>query len=177
LQGNARELAHEVALFVGERNSAEERDGVLTVLLLNPFDLADGRCECLFPADGFEAFAFDALKGAEETVGVVVLKVTLDTLGAEFASVEWELLPRLEANDLIVSDLELDAALLTAKAAMSFDKFLRFTAPLPAACAPLSKTRRCIAMPTPSNTRTALMLRPLKIRKPRMLCGGKVNCR
>ena len=39
--------------------------------------------------------------------------------------VERELLPRLEADDLIVLDLELDAALLAAEAAVRLDQMIR----------------------------------------------------
>ena len=68
------------------------------------------------------------LVGVEETVGMVVLKVALDALGTEHALVEGELLPRLEADDLIVLDLELDAALLAAEAAVRVDDPVRFDA-------------------------------------------------
>jgi len=54
------------------------------------------------PADGLEAFAFDALNRVEQPVGMIVLQVTLDAFRAEPAFVEGELLPRLEADDAIV---------------------------------------------------------------------------
>ena len=59
-----------------------------------------------------------ALVGAEQAVGMGPLQIALDALGTEHAAVEGELLPRLEADDLIVLDLELNAALLAAEAAM-----------------------------------------------------------
>ena len=45
--------------------------------------------------------------------------------GTEHAAVERELLPRLEADDLIVADLELNTALLAAEAAMRLHQPLR----------------------------------------------------
>src|SRR5262252_10326142 len=50
------------------------------------------------------------------------LQVALDALGAQHAPVERELLPRLEADNLVVPDLELHAALLAAETAMRLDK-------------------------------------------------------
>ena len=50
------------------------------------------------------------------------LQVALHAFGAEHAAVERKLLPRLEADDLVVFDLELDAALLAAEAAVRLDE-------------------------------------------------------
>src|SRR5262249_50036035 len=51
-------------------------------------------------------------------------QITLDAFRTEHALVEREVLPRLEADDLVVLDLELDAALLAAEAAVSLDEML-----------------------------------------------------
>src|SRR5579875_1942122 len=56
------------------------------------------------------------------------LQVAFDAFWAEHAAVKRELLPRLEANDLIPPDLELDAALLSTEAAVRFDEPLHLRA-------------------------------------------------
>src|ERR1019366_4834208 len=55
---------------------------------------------------------------------MVALEITLHTLWAEHAAVKWKLLPRLEADDSILTDLQLDSTLLSAKAAMCLDQLL-----------------------------------------------------
>jgi hypothetical protein len=54
----------------------------------------------------------------EPAVGVIVLEVALDALRAELPLVEGELLPRLDADDLLVLHRERHAALLSAEAAV-----------------------------------------------------------
>ena len=49
---------------------------------------------------------------------MVALQIALDALGTEHAAVERELLPRLEADHAVLADLELNAALLAAEAAV-----------------------------------------------------------
>ena len=49
------------------------------------------------------------------------LQIALDALRTEHAVIERKLLPRLEADDLVVLDLELNAALLAAEAAVRLD--------------------------------------------------------
>ena len=56
------------------------------------------------------------------------LQVALDALRAEHAAVERKVFPRLEADDLVVLDLELDAALLAAEAAVRLDQAVRLDA-------------------------------------------------
>src|SRR5688500_7406934 len=56
------------------------------------------------------------------------LQVALDALRAQHAAIERELLPRLEADHLVVAHLELDAALLAAEAAMRLHQPLRLDA-------------------------------------------------
>ena len=53
-----------------------------------------------------------------QPVGMRALQVALHALRAEHAAVEREVLPRLEADHLVVAHLELDAALLAAEAAV-----------------------------------------------------------
>ena len=77
---------------------------------------------------GAEAAAATTDRGASavvQPVGMRALQVALDALRAEHAAVERELLPRLEADDLVVADLELDAALLAAEAAVRLDEPVR----------------------------------------------------
>src|SRR5690606_30130334 len=58
-------------------------------------------------------------------VGMVLLEVALHSLGTEHPAVERELVPRLHAHDDVVLDLELQAALLTAEAAVRLDISVR----------------------------------------------------
>src|SRR5215831_7220798 len=57
---------------------------------------------------------------------MLVLHVALDSLGAEAALIEREVLPRFKTDDTVVLYLELNAALLPAKAAMCFYQPIRF---------------------------------------------------
>src|SRR5688572_32802936 len=50
------------------------------------------------------------------------LQVAFHSLGTKHALIEGKLLPRLEADHLVVLDFELNAALLAAKTAMRLDK-------------------------------------------------------
>jgi hypothetical protein len=56
------------------------------------------------------------------------LKVPLHALWTEHAAVERELFPGFEANDHVISNLELDPALLAAKAAVRLHQALGFCA-------------------------------------------------
>ena len=60
----------------------------------------------------------------EQAVGMAALQVALDALGAKHPAVEGKLLPRLEAGHAVVADLELNAALLAAEAAVGLDQLL-----------------------------------------------------
>jgi hypothetical protein len=62
-----------------------------------------------------------ALVGVQQPVGVRALQVALDALRAELALVERELHPRLEPDDLLALDQQLQAALLPAEAAVCLD--------------------------------------------------------
>src|SRR5580765_3059444 len=50
------------------------------------------------------------------------LKITLHSFGTEHSAVERKLLPRLEPDDLVIFDLELNAALLAAETAVRLDE-------------------------------------------------------
>ena len=132
-QAEAGELADEVALLVGERHPAEHGERVGAVLGLDPLDLGDDAVEGVVPARGPEPVGRRrvALERVEEPVGVVALQVALDALGAELALVERELVPRLEADDLVVLHLQLDAALLPAEAAVRLHRAVRVDARVP----------------------------------------------
>ena len=64
---------------------------------------------------------------------MVRLQIALHAFRAEHSAIERELLPRLEADDLVVADLQLNAALLSAEAAMrlyqTFRRIPRFILP------------------------------------------------
>ena len=76
------------------------------------------RSSAVVPVDRLEAAPLVARERRQQAVGVLVLHVALHALGAELPAVERELFPRLEADDLVVLHLELDAALLAAEAAV-----------------------------------------------------------
>ena len=74
---------------------------------LDAADLGDGAVERVVPRPaGTRRARRVALQRVEQPVGVAVLQVALDALGAELALVERELVPRLEADDLVVLDLQ-----------------------------------------------------------------------
>src|SRR5579872_822412 len=54
---------------------------------------------------------------------MAALHVALDALGAEHTVIEREIFPGLEADDLILSDFQLDAALLATETTMSLYQF------------------------------------------------------
>ena len=84
---------------------------------LNFADGLDGAIQRFIPC-GFAKTVVRADQRREQPVGMFVLQVALDALGAEHAAIDRELFPRLEADDLVVVNLELNAALHAAEAAM-----------------------------------------------------------
>ena len=124
LERDARELAVEVSLLVGHRRAAEKGERIFSMLRLNLFDLRCGRVQRLVPARGAKAVGA-ANERREQAVGVIVLHVTLHAFRAELALVDGEFFPRLEPDDLVVFDLELDAALHAAKAAVRLHELVR----------------------------------------------------
>ena len=116
----ARELAHQVRLLVGERRTGEHGDAVPPVAGLEAPDALGDEVEGLVPRDAAEAAA-GAHERVEQAVGVVVLEIALDALRAELSLVERELLPGLDADHPLVLHEQRDAALLTAEAAVRVD--------------------------------------------------------
>ncbi len=62
-----------------------------------------------------------AFHRVHDPVGMAALQVALDALRAELALVEREVVPGFEADHFVVVHLQLDAALLTAEAAVRVD--------------------------------------------------------
>ena len=58
------------------------------------------------------------------------LQIAFHALRTEHAAIEWKLLPRLEADDLVVLYFELNATLLAAKATVRFHETIRRDAPI-----------------------------------------------
>ena len=86
---------------------------------LDSLDLACRALQRRVPVDRLEAAArLVARERRQQTIRVLVLHVALHALRAQLALVEGELLPGLEPDDLFVLHFELDAALLTAEAAV-----------------------------------------------------------
>src|SRR5262249_26378565 len=108
-------------------------EGVTPVRLLDAPDRPDDASERVVPAHRPETLALDADERAAQAIGVLVLHVALDALRAELAAVERELLPGLEADDLLVLDAKLDPALLPAETAMGLDLAIRLADRRPAA--------------------------------------------
>ena len=61
-----------------------------------------------------------------EAIGVLVLHIPLYAFWTEFAEVEGKVLPRLPADDLVVTHSQLNAALLAAKAAVGLHHLVLF---------------------------------------------------
>jgi hypothetical protein len=131
----AGELAHEVGLLVAERHAGEHGEAVGPVLGLDAPDLSRHAVERLVPGGDAEPARGRriTLERFEEAVGVGVLQVALDALGAELALVEREVVPGLEAHHLVVGDLQDDPALLAAEAAVGLHLAVDLDAGVPAA--------------------------------------------
>ena len=105
LQADARELAEQVGLLGREARAAEHADDAGAVRLLDAVDLRRDaarsprrRASALKPRGARRV----APSAVEQPIGMAALQVALDALRAEHAAVERELLPRLEADDLVV---------------------------------------------------------------------------
>src|SRR6185437_1111996 len=64
----------------------------------------------------------------KQPVRMRALKISLHAFGAEHSAVKWKFLPWLKADHFVALDLQLDAALLSAKTAVRFNKFVGFDA-------------------------------------------------
>src|SRR4029453_16120159 len=106
-QADARELAEEVGLLGGQAGAPQDSHRRRPVGLLDSREGLRGRAQGLVVRDGAEPVrvARIAAERARETVGMRALQVALDSLRAEHAAVERELLPGLEADDLVVAHL------------------------------------------------------------------------
>ena len=121
----ARELAHQIGLLGDQRSAAVNGDGSLCRTCPEP--------RCSRRAVKSSASSHVALRNPasvrirdrSKPVRVAALHVALHALGAEHAVVERELFPRLEADDSVFANLQLDAALLPAEAAMGLHQLFR----------------------------------------------------
>jgi hypothetical protein len=134
-QGEAGELADQVRLLVVEGDAREHGEGVVPVGLLDSADLRDGAVQGVVPGHRPEPLPVGRvpLHRLLQPVGMGVLQVALHALGAELPLVERELVPGLEADDLVALDLEDDPALLTAEAAVGLHLPVGLDAGLPTA--------------------------------------------
>ena len=98
--------------------------GVRAVLLAES-RAAGAPCSRALPSYGIGLEArFGAEQRSQQPIGMGALQVALHALRAEHARVERELLPGLEADDLVVAHLQLDAALHAAEPAVRLDQLV-----------------------------------------------------
>src|SRR5690606_321138 len=124
LQADARELAEQVRLLGGQARAAEDCDAAWAVFGLQPVDGARRPRDRIGIGKRREPAGRGrvARKRRDETIGMRSLEIALHAFRAEHAAVEREVHPRLEADHLVVLDLELNAALLAAEAAVRLDE-------------------------------------------------------
>ena len=72
-------------------------------------------------------------QGRQDAVGVIVLQVAFDPLGTQLALIDRKIVPGLKADNPFVVDLELNAALHPAEAAVGFYQTVRLGLGVPAA--------------------------------------------
>ena len=118
VQGEPGELPDQVALLVRQRHARQHRERVVAVGRLDAADLADHLVESSAPRDRSKPArgGWVAFHRLQQPVGVIALQVPFDALRAQLAFVERKLVPRFEADHLVVVNLQLDAALLAAEA-------------------------------------------------------------
>jgi hypothetical protein len=127
LQAHARKLPHQISFLGGQTRAGENAEGVVAVSCLDSLDLSGDKLD-RFVIGHLAKSTFSrrvALICMEQTVGMGALQIALHAFWAEHAAIEREIFPRLEADHLIVFDLELNAALLAAKAAVGLHKVVR----------------------------------------------------
>ena len=132
-QRDAREFPHQIRLLVGERRAGQDGERVPPVRGLDPLHLASRAVQRGVPVDRTKPVRLVAHQRCPQPIGMLVLQVALHPLGAELAAIEGKLLPRLEADNALVLDLELDAALLPAETAVRRDDAIGLAAGRPAA--------------------------------------------
>ena len=130
-QRDARELSDQVRLLVRHRRAAQHGERVAAVLGLDPSNGVDRAIERLIPC-GFAKASMRADQRRQQTVGMFVLQIAFDALWAQHSVIDRKLFPRLEAHDLVVLDLELNAALHAAETAVRLHQLVRLLL-LPAA--------------------------------------------
>ena len=117
-QRDAGELTDEVRLLVRHRSAAQHGERVAAVL-------RSGFCRIAstvrFSASSHVASRKPScvrIERRKQTVRMFVLQIALHALWAEHSAIHRKLFPGLEAHDLVVMNLQLNAALHAAEAAM-----------------------------------------------------------
>ena len=130
LETDAREFAEQIRLLGREAGAAEDADGAGAMGLLNATDLGGDTVDGLRVRQRAESGGRRRVPAhrRRQPIGMRALQVAFHTLGTEHAAIEREILPRLEANHLVVADLELNPALLPAEAAMRLHEPIRLDA-------------------------------------------------
>src|ERR1035441_2510695 len=112
-------FTQQIGFLRRERCAAIDGNCVFAILLLDVTHPADCEAQSLVPRCGAKPL-LAAHQWREQTIRMVALEIALHPFWAKHAAVKWELLPRLEPDHAIVANLQLDSALLSAKAAMCF---------------------------------------------------------
>ena len=130
LEAHARELAEQVRLLGRKAGAPEDADGARAMCLLDPCDLVGDTNDRLAVRHRAEARRRGRIapKRRRQPVGMRALQVSLDALGAQHAAIERKVFPGLEADHLVVADLELNPALLSTEAAVCLDQSIRLDA-------------------------------------------------
>src|SRR5262245_25952466 len=108
LETDARKFAQQVGLLSRETGAAKHTNGAVPVSLLNPAECRGDLGNPLVISDRSESASGRRIvaERRQEPIGVRTLEVALDPLGTQHPAIERELLPGLEADDLVVPDLQ-----------------------------------------------------------------------
>ncbi len=130
LEADARELPEQIGLLRRQAGAAEHADRSRAMGGLESCDLGGDARDRVGIRHRGEAAGRGRIapQRREQPIGMRALQVALDALRAQHASIERELFPRFEANHLVIVNLELNAALLSAEAAVRLDQPLRLDA-------------------------------------------------
>ena len=120
LETDASELAEQIRLFSRQARAAEQCNRLRSVRLLDAADFGRGSGDRVRIRHRREPVwrRRIAPQCGQQTIRMGALQVPLDAFRAQHAAVERKFFPRLEADDLVVSDLQLNPALLSAETAM-----------------------------------------------------------
>src|SRR6185437_1526609 len=121
---HARELPHQIRLLRCERSAAEHSHGVLAVAILDLAKTPRSERERFVPCSLREPVV-GSKKRIEQSIRVIRLQIALHALRAKLSLIKRKLLPRFKPNNVVVANLELNAALLPAEAAMRLDDAIR----------------------------------------------------